>query len=82
VSSKYLGWTPEVLETQGGAVAGAPVPSSFDSGQGLSVARTLAQANDGHERGSSLVGADLDLKLPLETPRGTYTATVTLTALS
>jgi len=82
VSSKYLGWTPEVLETQGGAVAGAPVPSGLDSGQGLSVARTLAQANDGHERGSSLVGADLDLKLPLETPRGTYTATVTLTALS
>ena len=33
VSSKYLGWTPEVLETQGGAVAGAPVPSGFDSGQ-------------------------------------------------
>ncbi|MFF0909495.1 hypothetical protein ACFWZW_02260 [Microbacterium enclense] len=82
VSSKYLGWTPEVLETQGGAVAGAPVPSGFDSGQGLSVARTLAQANDGHERGSSLVSADLDLKLPLETPRGTYTATITLTALS
>lgn len=82
VSSKYLGWTPEVLETAGGAVAGAPVASGFDEGQGLSIARTLAQANDGHERGSSLVGADLDLKLPLETPRGTYTATVTLTALS
>ncbi|MDU0367267.1 hypothetical protein RWH45_08560 [Microbacterium sp. KSW4-17] len=82
VSSKYLGWTPEIVETQGGAVAGAPVASGFDEGRGLSVARTLAQANDGHERGSSLVGADLDLKLPLETPRGTYTATVTLTALS
>lgn len=82
VSSKYLGWTPEVLETEGGAVAGAPVASGFDEGQGLSIARTLAQANDGHARGSSLVGADLDLKLPLETPRGTYTATVTLTALS
>lgn len=82
VSSKYLGWTPEVLESEGGAVAGAAVASGFDSGEGLSVARTLAQASEGHERGSSLVGADLELKLPLETPRGTYTATITLTALS
>ncbi|MFJ6653426.1 hypothetical protein ACIQLJ_11575 [Microbacterium sp. NPDC091313] len=82
VSSKYLGWTPEVIETAGDAVAGAPVPSGFDSGEGLSVARTLASAATGHERGSSLVGADLELKLPLETPRGTYTATITLTALS
>lgn len=82
VSSKYLGWTPEVLENGGDAVAGAPVPSGFDEGEGLSVARTLASADEGHARGSSLVGADLDLKLPLETPRGTYTATVTLTALS
>jgi hypothetical protein len=45
------------------------------------VARTLAQADAGHTRGSSLVGADLELKLPLDTPRGTYTATVTLTVL-
>jgi hypothetical protein len=82
VSSKYLGWTPEVLENEGSAVAGAPVPSGFDGGDGLSVARTLASADEGHERGSSLVGADLELKLPLDTPRGTYTATITLTALS
>ncbi|GAA2080106.1 hypothetical protein [Microbacterium hatanonis] len=81
VSSKYLGWTPEVLESEGGAVAGPAVPSGFDSGDGLSVARTLAQADAGHTRGSSLVGADLELKLPLDTPRGTYTATVTLTVL-
>jgi len=82
VSSKYLGWTPEILENEGGAVAGAAVPSGFDSGDGLAVARTLASAAEGHERGSSLVSADLELKLPLDTPRGTYTATITLTALS
>ncbi|MFG6444988.1 hypothetical protein ACFXQA_06900 [Microbacterium sp. P07] len=82
VSSKYLGWTPEVLETEGSAIAGAAIPSGFDSGDGLSVARTLATADEGHERGSSLVSADLELKLPLDTPRGTYTATITLTALS
>ncbi|WP_395245759.1 hypothetical protein ACGGZK_08110 [Agromyces sp. MMS24-K17] len=82
VSSKYLGWTAKVLDNSGGAVAGSPVPSGYESGDGLSVARTLASAPDGHARSASVVGADLDLKLPLETPRGTYTATITLTALS
>lgn len=82
VSSKYLGWTPEVLENEGSAVAGSPVPSGFDSGDGLSVARTLASADTGHARGASVVGADLELKLPLDTPEGTYSATITLTALS
>jgi hypothetical protein len=82
VSSEYLGWTPEILENEGSAVAGAPVPSGFDGGDGLSLARTLASAAVGHERGEVLAGADLELKLPLDTPTGTYTATVTLTALS
>ncbi|MFD4421940.1 hypothetical protein ACFWN7_10605 [Agromyces sp. NPDC058484] len=82
VSSKYLGWTPGVIDNGGSAVAGTPVASGFDEGEGMSVARTLAGAEAGHARGASVVGADLDLKLPLETPRGTYTATVTLTALS
>ncbi|SFR84762.1 hypothetical protein SAMN05428970_3052 [Agromyces sp. CF514] len=82
VSSKYLGWTPEVTDAAGGAVAGSAVQSGFDGGDGLSVARTLAGAPDGHARSASVVGADLELKLPLETPRGTYTATITLTALS
>jgi hypothetical protein len=82
LSSKYLGWTPEVLENGGDAVAGPHVPSGFEEGDGLSVARTLAEAETGHARGSSLVGADLDLQLPLDSPSGTYTATLTLTALS
>lgn len=82
VSSKYLGWMPEVLENEGSAVAGSAVPSGFDSGDGLSVARTLASADTGHARGASVVGADLELKLPLDTPQGTYSATITLTALS
>ncbi|VTR78189.1 hypothetical protein [Cellulomonas hominis] len=57
LSAKYLGWTPEVLENGGDAVAGPAVPSGFEEGDGLSVARTLAEAEAGHARGSSLVGA-------------------------
>lgn len=82
VSGKYLGWTPEVLENDGGAVAGPHVASGFDEGEGLSVSRTLGSADAGHERGSALLGADLELKLPVSVESGTYNATLTLTALS
>ncbi|MEK8226660.1 hypothetical protein NKG05_12050 [Oerskovia sp. M15] len=82
VSGKYLGWTPELLENDGGAVAGAPVASGFVEGDGLSVARTLGSAEAGHARGSAVIGAELDLKLPLSVNEGTYNATLTLTALS
>ncbi|WP_454042400.1 hypothetical protein [Cellulosimicrobium sp. Marseille-Q8652] len=81
VEGKYLGWTPGVLENGGDAIAGEHVASGFDAGEGLAQARTLARADEGHARGASVVGATLDLKLPLDTPRGTYTATITLTAL-
>lgn len=82
VPSSYLGWTPRVIETAGDAVAGPVIASGFDDGgDGLSVARTLASALEGHERGESVVGAELELKLPLDTPEGTYSATITLTAL-
>ncbi|MDF2847432.1 MAG: hypothetical protein K0R97_1414 [Oerskovia sp.] len=82
VSGKYLGWTPELLENDGGAVAGAAVASGFVEGDGLSVARTLGSAEAGHARGSAVIGAELDLKLPLSVNEGTYNATMTLTALS
>ncbi|ROP56764.1 MULTISPECIES: hypothetical protein [unclassified Rathayibacter] len=81
VSGKYLGWTPKVLENEGGAVAGAPVVSGFVSGEGLATARVLGSAAAGHPTGSSVLGADLDLQLPLSVGTGTYTATLTLTAL-
>lgn len=82
VSSEYLGWRPTLTENEGGAAAGPAVPSGFEQGDGLSVARTLAFAPTGHARGAVVAGAELDLLLPLDTPQGTYTATVTLTALS
>jgi len=82
VSGKYLGWTPNVSENDGGAVPGAPVVSGFVSGEGLSASSTLGNAPAGHSRGSALLGADLDLQLPVSVGAGTYNATLTLTALS
>ncbi|WP_208008509.1 adenylyl cyclase [Agromyces protaetiae] len=81
-SGKYLGWTPEVTEAGGGTVAGAPVQSGFVAGDGLSVSSTLGHAAQGHERGSAKLGADLDLRIPIDSTDGTYRATLTITALS
>ncbi|MET4156974.1 metallophosphoesterase family protein [Agromyces sp. PvR057] len=81
-SGKYLGWTPKVTEAGGGATAGAAIGSGFDAGDGLSVASTLGSAAVGHAFGAAKLGADLFLKVPSNIAEGTYTATLTLTALS
>ena len=81
-SGKYLGWTPKVVEPGADARAGAPVPSGYDGGDGLSVSRTLGYADQGHTRGSAKLGADLDLKIPAAIDQGSYRATLTITALS
>ncbi|PJJ55297.1 putative alpha-1,2-mannosidase [Compostimonas suwonensis] len=80
-SGKYLGWTPRLLEAGGGAAAGVAVASGFESGDGLSASSTLGSAGSGHALGSAILGADLDLRFPLEVADGTYQATLTLTAL-
>ncbi|WP_395244718.1 adenylyl cyclase [Agromyces sp. MMS24-K17] len=81
-SGKYLGWTPKVVEAGGDVEAGDAVQSGFDGGDGLSAASTLGTAGGGHEKGSAKLGADLELKIPVNATDGTYRATLTITALS
>ncbi|GAB6900594.1 purple acid phosphatase family protein [Kineosporia succinea] len=81
-SGSYLGWTPEVAQAGAGAKAGAEVDSGLDGGDGLSVSRTLGQADQGHEKGEGKLSADLDLKIPSSVETGSYRATLTITALS
>lgn len=82
VEGKFLGWTPAVSQNGGAALAGAAVKSGFDEGSGLADPSVLGSAPDGHTAGSSLLGAALELKLPLSVDPGTYSARLTLTALS
>ena len=82
LSGKYLGWTPSVTAAGAGAVAGAAVASGYDSGNGLTDPAILGSAIDGHGKGTGSLGAALDLKIPAATAPGTYSATLTLTALS
>jgi hypothetical protein len=81
-AGKFLGWTPKVVTPGAGAAAAEPVASGYDGGDGLAVSRGLGAAAQGHERGEATLGADLDLKIPTSADRGTYRATLTLTALA
>ena len=81
-SGKFLGWTPKVVTAGAGTVAGAAIASGYAAGEGLSVSRALGGTAQGHERGESSLGADLDLKFPLDIDKGSYRATLTITALA
>ena len=82
LSGKYLGWTPSLVTAGAGATVGSAVVPGIDSGNGLKAAGTLGSAVTGHSPGTGTLGAALDLKVPAATAAGTYTATLTLTALS
>nr|WSX77616.1 metallophosphoesterase family protein [Streptomyces sp. NBC_00899] len=82
-SGSYLGWSPRVLQAGAGAQAGDTVASGYaDQGKGLSVSQVLGSAGQGHTRGTAKVGADLSLKIPDSVEKGSYQATLTITALS
>lgn len=82
-SGSYLGWSPRVLQAGAGAQAGDTVASAYtDQGKGLSVSRGLGSADQGHTRGTAKLGADLGLKIPDSVEKGSYQATLTITALS
>ncbi|WP_329174448.1 metallophosphoesterase family protein [Streptomyces sp. NBC_01477] len=82
-SGAALGWTPKVVTAGAGAKAAGAVASGYDDrGQGLSVSRGLGWADQGHPKGTAKLGADLDLKIPGNVAKGSYTATLTITALS
>lgn len=82
-SGSYLGWSPRVLQNGAGAEAGDSVASGYtDQGKGLSVSRGLGSADQGHTRGTAKLGADLGLTIPDSVEKGSYQATLTITALS
>jgi hypothetical protein len=81
IDGNDLGWSPKIATanaandvTAGGQVA----PSS----PGLKTAAPLAGAAAAHGAGTTVLGADLDLQVPVDTAAGSYSATLTVTLLS
>ncbi|MEV0902806.1 choice-of-anchor M domain-containing protein [Actinoplanes sp. NPDC049802] len=81
----YLGWTPSITAQGGqqGVVAG-PVAHPYNTVQphtGLGGSAVLASAPNGKGLGSAQLDAALKLSVPTDTAAGTYTGTLTLTAI-
>lgn len=83
VEGRYLGWTPKVMAqpTGGTVVAGEAVTPGLAGGTGLTTSSVLGRAPAGAGVGTTRLGADLDLRVPSNTPTGSYTATLTLTVI-
>ncbi|WP_233549928.1 HtaA domain-containing protein [Cellulomonas rhizosphaerae] len=77
-----LGWTPSVTANTVGAVAGGAVAPGSVATSGLKASSTLVSGAAGHALGAVDVGAQLTLLAPADAAPGSYSATLTLTALS
>ncbi|USQ79266.1 WxL domain-containing protein [Ornithinimicrobium faecis] len=79
----FLGWSPSVESSTDGQTVnpGDAVDPGFPSGEGLSVPRQLGSADEGAGTGSAVLGAGLELQIPVDTAPGTYTAVLTITAI-
>jgi hypothetical protein len=82
IAAGSLGWTPKVIDSSTGqSVTPGPVVAP-NTGGGLGSSQQLASAAAGTgARGTAHLGATLDLQAPTTTEPGTYTATLTLTAI-
>ncbi|WBB99837.1 MULTISPECIES: choice-of-anchor M domain-containing protein [unclassified Solwaraspora] len=82
LSGAFLGWTPRIVSRPGTATvtAGASVAPGFPSGQGLLDSSPLAVGAAG-ARGTSELGAGLRIEAPTTQAPGTYSATITFTAI-
>ncbi|WP_432826019.1 hypothetical protein [Dactylosporangium sp. CA-092794] len=81
-SGSFLGWTPgiAVQNPARDVVPGLPVAPRTDPG--LKHGGRLAAAPAGRGLGTTVIRGDLSLKIPSSTQPGTYSATLTITALA
>ncbi len=78
-AASALGWAPALANNTVGAAAGAAVAPAAP---GLGSSAVLASVGNGHTAGSVDVNAALNLLAPAGTATGSYTSTLTITALS
>ena len=79
IAADSLGWAPKVIDSATGETV-TPGAVVAPGSTGLGQAQQLASAAAG-SRGTAHLGATLNLLAPTSTETGTYTATLTLTAI-
>ncbi len=78
IAGLNLGWTPSVIDAAGAQTVTVGAAVTPGAAGGLSVARTWAS---GLGLGTAHLGAAVELDVPTSTLAGTYTATLTVTAI-
>jgi len=78
LSASHLGWVPGQLADKVGVTPGAEVAGELSGGPGLALPATLASAVGEGRLGTTELGADLELEVPVDTTAGSYTSTLTL----
>jgi Bacterial Ig-like domain (group 3) len=82
IDGNGLGWTPKITTPNAAAdVVAGPVVAA-GANPGLKQGSGLASAAASKGVGTTVLGADLDLKVPASTPAGAYSATLTITAMT
>jgi hypothetical protein len=81
ITGNSLGWTPAITtpNAAGDVTAGSPIAAGANPG--LKQGGGLASAGADKGLGTTVLGADLDLKVPSSTQPGSYSATLTVTAV-
>lgn len=72
VEAGHLGWKPHVEASTNGAAPGSAVASQMSAGEGLSAPQALGIADAETSLGTTELGADLELEVPVDTESGTY----------
>jgi len=78
VSADHLGWTPTIVEPRPGVTVGSQQQTVLSGGTGLLTPATLAEAV-GAGTGSTALGAEIVLEVPVDQVAGTYRGEVGLT---
>jgi len=78
LSAAHLGWVPGQLGDKVGVTPGDAVATALSGGPGLALPATLASALGEGRLGTTELGADLELEVPVDAPAGDYASTLTL----
>lgn len=78
VQASYLGWSPHLVDSTHGASPGQRVQTQLSGGEGLATPATLGSADAQTRLGTTELGADLELELPVDTEAGSYQGAVSM----
>lgn len=78
IRAQHLGWTPSTAAAKPGVTLGSPVRTVMGEGTGLAAPATLATASTEGRLGTTDLGAEIGLEVPVDTRAGEYTGALSV----